>query len=144
VNVVPPWPAKARIVGRHSGIIRSAGDPGGSASVRVHHQKTVLVGSEGHKTDIFHIASSATSQLSGGAGATSGALVSGLSSGGPAAKAGVQDGDVITKIDGIPVTDAPDLLTVLATEKPVDTVTLGLDRNGSSLSVQVQLGELPG
>jgi putative serine protease PepD len=86
----------------------------------------------------------ATSQLSGGAGATSGALVSGLSSGGPAAKAGVQDGDVITKIDGIPVTDAPDLLTVLATEKPVDTVTLGLDRNGSSLSVQVQLGELPG
>ena len=74
---------------------------------------------------------------------TSGALVSGLASGGPATSAGVQVGDVITKINGVAVTDAQDLLTVLAADKPGDTVTLGLDRNGSSLSIQVQLGELP-
>jgi S1-C subfamily serine protease len=89
-------------------------------------------------------ASSATSRPFGGTSVTSGALVSGLSSGGPAAKAGVQVGDVITEINGAAVTDAQDLLIVLAAEKPGDTVTLGLDRNGSSLSIQVQLGELPG
>jgi S1-C subfamily serine protease len=88
-------------------------------------------------------ASSATSQPFGGTGVTSGALVSGLASGGPATSAGVQVGDVITKINGVAVTDAQDLLTVLAADKPGDTVTLGLDRNGSSLSIQVQLGELP-
>jgi putative serine protease PepD len=88
-------------------------------------------------------ASSSASPFSAGSSATSGALVSQVSSSGPAAKAGVQTGDVITSMNGIAVTDAQDLLTVLATEKPGDTVTLKLDRNGSSLSVQVQLGELP-
>lgn len=89
-------------------------------------------------------ASSAASQFPGSAGATSGARVSELSSGGPAAKAGLQAGDVITKINGVAVNNAQDLLTVLATEKPGNTVTLGVNRNGSFLSIRVQLGELPG
>jgi S1-C subfamily serine protease len=74
---------------------------------------------------------------------TSGALVQQVASNGPAGKAGVQQGDVITAIDGTTVTDAQDLLTVLAGKKPGDSVTLKLDRSGQSLSVQVQLGELP-
>jgi S1-C subfamily serine protease len=74
---------------------------------------------------------------------TSGALVQQLSSNGPAAKAGVHQGDVITAADGTPVTDASDLLTVLAQKKPGDSISLKINRNGSDLTVQVHLGELP-
>lgn len=75
--------------------------------------------------------------------ATSGALVSQVAPNGPAAQAGVQQGDVITQADGTTVTNAQDLLTVLAGKKPGDTITLKIDRNGSTQTVQVHLGELP-
>ena len=74
---------------------------------------------------------------------TSGALVSQVASGGPAAKAGVQQGDVITAVDGTTVTNAQDLITILASKKPGDTITLKIDRSGSTLTVTVTLGELP-
>jgi S1-C subfamily serine protease len=73
----------------------------------------------------------------------SGAAVSQIAPNGPAARAGIQTGDVITSIDGQQVTSADDLLTVLASKKPGDTVTLKVNRNGSTLTVQVRLGELP-
>jgi S1-C subfamily serine protease len=41
------------------------------------------------------------------------------------------------------VSSAQDLLTVLAKEKPGDTITLKINRNGSTQTVQVHLGELP-
>jgi S1-C subfamily serine protease len=75
--------------------------------------------------------------------AASGALVEQVAPSGPAAKAGVEQGDVITKVDGTTITDAQDLLTAIAGKKPGDRVTLTLDRNGSTLAVGVTLGELP-
>jgi putative serine protease PepD len=74
---------------------------------------------------------------------TSGALVSQISSSGPAANAGVQQGDVITKVNGTTISNAQDLMNLLASEKPGDSITLTLDRNGSTLTVTVTLGELP-
>ena len=72
--------------------------------------------------------------------AVSGAIVNSAS--GPAAAAGVQQGDVITAFNGQAITSQDDLLTALAHQKPGDTVTLTLDRNGSTSTVRVQLGEL--
>jgi putative serine protease PepD len=79
----------------------------------------------------------------GGSNAPSivGAIVQTVS--GPAAQAGVQQGDVITAFNGAPVSGQDDLLTALAHQKPGDTVTLTLDRNGGSVTIRVQLGELP-
>lgn len=74
---------------------------------------------------------------------TSGAVVSQVAPSGPAAKAGIQQGDVITKADGTSISDAQDLLTILATKKPGDQITLTLDRNGSTLTATATLGELP-
>jgi putative serine protease PepD len=74
---------------------------------------------------------------------TSGALVSQISSSGPAAKAGVQQGDVITKVNGTTISNAQDLLTIVAGKKPGDSITLTLDRSGTTLAVTVTLGELP-
>jgi S1-C subfamily serine protease len=70
-----------------------------------------------------------------------GALVQNAS--GPAAQAGVQQGDVITAFNGTSITGQNDLLTALAHQKPGATVTLTVDRNGSTSSIHVTLGELP-
>jgi S1-C subfamily serine protease len=82
---------------------------------------------------------------SGGSGTTSvtGALVQQVASNGPAAQAGVQQGDVITAVNGAQVSSANDLLTILSQQKPGDTITLTLNRNGSTVPVHVHLGELP-
>jgi S1-C subfamily serine protease len=72
-----------------------------------------------------------------------GALVQQLAAGGPAAKAGMQQGDVITSANGTQITSAQDLLTVLAHQKPGSTISLTLNRNGSTMTVHVHLGELP-
>ncbi|MGH2442307.1 MAG: S1C family serine protease [Chloroflexota bacterium] len=73
-----------------------------------------------------------------------GALVSRLSATGPAAKAGVQQGDVITQANGMTISSAEDLLTVLAQEKPGNTMSLKINRSGTTMSLTVKLGELPG
>ncbi len=73
----------------------------------------------------------------------SGAVVTRIESGGPAARAGIQTGDVITKIAGTRVSSADDLLTRLASLKPGDSVTITYSRNGSSHTGRVHLSELP-
>ncbi len=91
-------------------------------------------------------AASSFGQFGGSNGATtvtSGAYVARVAANGPAGKAGVRQGDVITAVNGTPISDAQDLLTTLARQKPGDTLTLKLNRNGKTLSVQVHLGELP-
>jgi len=76
----------------------------------------------------------------GNAPAIAGAIVQTVS--GPAAQAGVQQGDVITAFNGASISSQDDLLTALAHQKPGDTVTLTIDRNGGTVTVRVQLGEL--
>jgi S1-C subfamily serine protease len=72
-----------------------------------------------------------------------GAIVAQVSPNGPAGKAGIQQGDVITSANGTKITDSQDLLQVLANEKPGDTLSLQVNRNGQTMTVQVHLGELP-
>ncbi len=80
----------------------------------------------------------------GGSGPTvDGALVQQVSSGSPADRAGVQQGDIITAANGQRVTGESDLLDALARSKPGATMTLTVNRNGSSLTLHVHLGELP-
>lgn len=72
-----------------------------------------------------------------------GALVSRISPNGPAGRAGIQQGDVITSVEGHSVATAEDLLTTLAHKKPGDTIALKLNRNGSTVSVSVRLRRTP-
>jgi S1-C subfamily serine protease len=72
-----------------------------------------------------------------------GVYVQQVASGGPAANAGLQAGDVIVKANGQSLATEDDLLVVLAHEKPGATLTLTVNRNGSTLTLQVHLGELP-
>lgn len=62
---------------------------------------------------------------------------------GPSAKAGLQAGNVITEVDGQKIDRQHTLLDLLYGHKPGDVVELTVDRNGSTTSMQVTLGERP-
>jgi len=60
---------------------------------------------------------------------------------GPAAKAGLQKGDIITAMDNKPVDDANTLIQLVARKAPNSVVNLQVMRNKAQSSVNVTLGE---
>jgi serine protease Do len=73
---------------------------------------------------------------------THGALVTEPSDGGPAEKAGINSGDVITAVDGEEIDNALDLSRTIAGKAPGTKVTLDVWRNGKSEKVAVTLDTL--
>ncbi|NLG71111.1 MAG: PDZ domain-containing protein [Chloroflexi bacterium] len=65
--------------------------------------------------------------------------------GGPADQAGIQQGDLITAINGEKITRDTDLRELLEDYEPGDTITLEIQRAGEDdpLEVEVELGENP-
>ena len=61
----------------------------------------------------------------------------------PAAKAGVQDGDIITAIDSTTLDDSHPLDLVMSQLAPGKTVTLHILRNGQTVEASVTLGTRP-
>ncbi|MDE3207145.1 MAG: trypsin-like peptidase domain-containing protein [Acidobacteriota bacterium] len=77
-------------------------------------------------------------------GASSGAYVSGVVTGGPAAQAGLGQGDVITSVNGTAITSAADLTNAVAHYKPGQSVQVGwTDSSGASHSSTLVLGTGP-
>jgi serine protease DegQ len=74
----------------------------------------------------------------------SGAIVVEVAAGGPAAKAGIQQSDVIVAVDDQPIASAEDLLTVLRHHQPGDRITIKLVREGDQKTVTATLADLPG
>ncbi len=76
--------------------------------------------------------------------ATTGVYVASVVSGGPADKAGIRAGDLITSVSGQATPDTATLAQVLAGLKPGQTVPIALTRaDGGTATVQVTLGTLP-
>jgi serine protease Do len=74
---------------------------------------------------------------------TEGALVGDIRSDGPGGKAGLQKGDVIVTLDGVPVEDSRTLRLHIASMAPGQTVQLGIERNQNKMTISVTLGQLP-
>ena len=72
-----------------------------------------------------------------------GALVVEPQPDGPAVKAGILSGDVITSVNGQPAKDARDLAKQIRTMAPDSTIKLVVLRQGEEKTVSVTLGELP-
>jgi S1-C subfamily serine protease len=71
-----------------------------------------------------------------------GVVVSSVEKNGPAAKAGIARGDVILSVAGHPTPTTDDLVSVLATLHPGQTVPVKvLHPDGSRATLRVQLGE---
>lgn len=62
---------------------------------------------------------------------------------GPAAKAGLKEKDIITKINGIKVGSAGSVSTLIGEYAPGDTVQLTVIRDGKERSINVTLGKCP-
>lgn len=78
-------------------------------------------------------------------GPVTGAIVASVQPDGPAGRAGIKPGDVITAIGGQPVSSAVDVSDVLATLRPGQAVSVSLTRaDGSHVTLKVTLGQYPG
>ena len=72
-----------------------------------------------------------------------GALVAEPQKDGPAVKAGIEAGDVITAVDGKPVKDARDLAKKIGALSPKSSVKLAVLHKGSEKTITLTLGEMP-
>jgi serine protease Do len=72
-----------------------------------------------------------------------GALVADVTKDSPAAKAGVQRGDVIVAFNGKDVTDSHDLPALVASTPIGQQATVTILRNGQKMQLAVKVGELP-
>ncbi len=84
--------------------------------------------------------------VSGGAAIAHSSTTSGTSpivAGSPAAKAGLQAGDLITAVDGSTVTSVNQFVAAIANYAPGETVTLTVKRSGETKSIKLTLGTQP-
>ncbi|HOE97693.1 MAG TPA: trypsin-like peptidase domain-containing protein, partial [Candidatus Sumerlaeota bacterium] len=74
-------------------------------------------------------------------GVTEGALVRAIDIGGPAERAGLQPKDVITRVDGIDIRDADDLMASFLTRTVGETLDMTVRRDGEELHLKYVIEE---
>jgi serine protease Do len=74
-------------------------------------------------------------------GFKNGVLVQEIQPGGPAEKAGLKAGDIITSIDGHAVKDGDDLVNEIASRRPGSSIRLGYVRDGKPADATVAIGD---
>jgi putative serine protease PepD len=72
-----------------------------------------------------------------------GAEVTDVTPGGPAEAGGVDQGDVITEVDGQSVNNADDVSRIINGKQPGDSVDLHVDRSGQDITLTVKLQNRP-
>ena len=84
------------------------------------------------------------SSVSGDGGAAAGVAIVEVTNGGPADRARLRAGDVITTLAGTATPDTAKLAEVLAGQEPGQVVSVTVTRDGAEQAVRLTLGELPG
>ncbi|VVE18183.1 Periplasmic pH-dependent serine endoprotease DegQ [Pandoraea horticolens] len=73
----------------------------------------------------------------------SGVIIAGVVQGGPADKAGIQPGDILTKVNGESIRDTTELLNVIAQIKPGTQAKLHVTRKKKELDLTATIGMRP-
>ncbi|MCC8405028.1 Do family serine endopeptidase [Paraburkholderia sp. MMS20-SJTN17] len=73
----------------------------------------------------------------------SGAIVAGVLKSGPADRAGIKPGDILTNVNGQEITDTTRLLNVIAQIKPGTSAKVHLVRKGHQIDIDVMIGKRP-
>ena len=81
--------------------------------------------------------------VTSGAFLKGGSSTSAILSGSPAQKAGLQEGDIIVKVNDTPIDSSHSLTQTLGQFKPGDTVTLTVVRQGKTTTIKATLAESP-
>jgi putative serine protease PepD len=74
---------------------------------------------------------------------TGGAQITSVQAGSPAASAGLQQGDLVTAIDGKPITSTQQFIETVDTYSPGQTITVTVKRNGNTMTDKLTLGTRP-
>jgi serine protease Do len=74
---------------------------------------------------------------------TAGALVTRVTEGSAAERAGIREGDVVVSIAGRSVTEAAQVQTLVRTHRPGDTIEVVVFRSGSQVTLRATLTERP-
>lgn len=74
---------------------------------------------------------------------SNGVIITAIYNQGPAHQAGLQPGDVITHIDGLPINDGRRGIAAMATLRPGDTVSITYQRKGAVSTVEATVSEKP-
>ncbi len=83
--------------------------------------------------------------VTGSDGQPAGVAIVAVTPGGPAAKAGLQAGEVITRVNGVATPDTGTLAEVLAGLRPGQQVPVTITKpDGSTATIQLTLAQLPG
>lgn len=105
-------------------------------------EQLISKGYASHPALLVSIDGRYTEEYAAQRGWPAGAYVASVSAGGPAEKAGIRIGDIITKVNSIDVNNSLELTHELFKYKPGENVTITYFRNGASKEVQVTLTEL--
>ncbi len=81
-----------------------------------------------------------SSQIFFGVDHIRGMLVESVDTGGAAERAGIQPGDVITRVEDTVVVDGQNIMMEIRNKKPGDTITIEVYRNGRNHSLPTTLG----
>ncbi len=74
---------------------------------------------------------------------TRGALIANVLPGGPAARAGIRQGDVLVEVQGKPVADPSGMLNLIAALAPGQSARLKLKRQGQDVDASITVGRRP-
>jgi putative serine protease PepD len=80
---------------------------------------------------------------SGSTTSTPGATLAQVTPGGPAARAGLRTGDIVTNIGGAKIQNANDLVAAIASHQPGDKVAITVKRGSNTVHVTATLGKQP-
>ena len=72
-----------------------------------------------------------------------GVIIAGVLPDSPADQAGIKPGDIVTQINGNPITEPAELLNTVAQATPGESIKIAGLRNGSAFDLQAKVAERP-
>ncbi|MGH7001408.1 MAG: DegQ family serine endoprotease, partial [Stellaceae bacterium] len=145
----PLFDAQGRVVGINTAIYSSTGSNAGIGfAIPIDLVKTVMEQLKAHGrvvrgwlgVEIQEVTPALAKSF--GLPTPNGALVAGVDQQGPAGKAGIQQGDIITRFDGLPVRDEHELPELVAQTPLGKSVPVEVIREGKHLTLNATIKEL--